>query len=100
MVCLNRVTYEEIKVWFVDSASSRHMIGMRSVFLTFSEIDTDCYVGSGTNIWQVIRGYGYVRFHRESGGFMRIEHMLYVIDLKVNLLLVVDFEDEGYTITF
>jgi hypothetical protein len=29
-----------------------------------------------------------------------MEHMLYVPDLKVNLLLVAYFEDEGYAVTF
>jgi hypothetical protein len=31
---------------------------------------------------------------------MGIEHMLYVLDLKVNLLSVENFEDEGYGVTF
>jgi hypothetical protein len=31
---------------------------------------------------------------------MGIEHMLYVPDLKVNLLLVATFEYEGYVVTF
>jgi hypothetical protein len=100
MVGLGKVIYEDIEEWFVDSGSSRHMTGMRSVFLTFSEIDTDCYVGSGTNTRKAIRGYGYVRFQLRSGGFLGIENMLYVPDLKVNLLSVVSFEDDGYIVTF
>jgi hypothetical protein len=72
---------------------------MRSIFLTFSESDTDCYVGSGTNTRQAIRGYGYVRFHL-SGRILGIEHMLYVPYLKVNLLSVAAFEDEGYAVAF
>jgi hypothetical protein len=35
-----------------------------------------------------------------SGGFLGIEHMLYVSDLKVNLLFVASFEDEGYAVAF
>jgi hypothetical protein len=49
----------------VDSGSSRHMLEMRSVFLTFSEINTDCYVGFGTNTKKAIKGYRYVRFQLE-----------------------------------
>jgi hypothetical protein len=33
--------------WVVDSGSSRHMTGMRSMFLSVSEKDSDCYVKSG-----------------------------------------------------
>jgi hypothetical protein len=100
MVGLDKETYEDIEIWFVDSGSSLHMNGMRSIFFNFSEIDTYCYVGSRTNTRQAIKGHGYVRFHLESGGFIGIEHMFYVTDLKVNLLSVASFEDEGYEVTF
>jgi hypothetical protein len=100
MVGLNSVVYEDIEVWFMDSGSSHHMTGMRSIFLTFSEIDTDFYVGSGLTPDKQVRGVGYVRFQLESGGFLGIEHMLYVPDLKVNLLSVSSFKDEGYAVAF
>jgi hypothetical protein len=41
-----------------------------------------------------------VRFQLESGGFLGIEHMLYVPELKVNLLSFLAFEDEGYAVSF
>jgi hypothetical protein len=97
---INRVIYEDIEECFMDSGSSFHMTRMRSIFLNFSEIDTNFYVGYGTNTRQAIKGYGYVRFHLESGGFLGIEHMLYVPYFKVKLLLVAYFEDEGYAIAF
>jgi hypothetical protein len=85
---LSSIVYEDIKVWFVDSGSSHHMTGMKSIFLTFLEIDTDFYVGFGTNTRHAIKGVGYVRFQLDSGGFLGIEHMLFVIELKMNLLSV------------
>jgi hypothetical protein len=100
MDALNIVIYEDIEKWFMENGSSRHMTNMRSIFLTFSETNTYFYVGFGTNTRKEIRGYGYVRFHLESGGFMVIEHMLYFLYLKLNLLLVASFEDEGYVVTF
>jgi hypothetical protein len=36
----------------------------------------------------------------EAGGFLVIEHMLYILEVRVNLLLVSSFEDGGYGITF
>jgi hypothetical protein len=62
MVGLVKVIYGYIKEWFVDNGSSHHMTRIRLVFLNFSESDIDCFVGSGTNTKQTIRGYGYVRF--------------------------------------
>jgi hypothetical protein len=38
------------------------MTGMRSVFLSFSEIDSDCYVGCGTSTRHAVKGVGCVRF--------------------------------------
>ena len=63
---IGKVIYEDIEECFMDSGSYFRMTGMRSIFLNFSGSDTDCYVGSGTNTKQAIKGYGYVRFHLES----------------------------------
>jgi hypothetical protein len=49
MVGLGKVIYEDIEEWFMDSGSSLHMTGMRSIFLDFLESEIDCFVGSGTN---------------------------------------------------
>jgi hypothetical protein len=38
---------EDIDSWFVDSGASRHMTGLRSVFLDLTEIDLDCRVKCG-----------------------------------------------------
>jgi hypothetical protein len=100
MTCLSSIVYEDIEVWFVDNGSSHHMTRMRSVFLIFSEIDLDCYVGSGTNTRHAVKGVGYVRFQLESRGFLGIEHMLFVPELKVNFLSVSYFKDEGYGVVF
>jgi hypothetical protein len=41
--------FEDIEAWFVDNGASRHMTGMRYVFLSLSEIDSDCFVDSGAD---------------------------------------------------
>jgi hypothetical protein len=100
MACLGSIVYEDIEAWFVDSGSSRHMTGMRSVFFIFSEIDSDCYVGCGTNTRHAVKGVGCVRFQLESGGSLEMEEMLFVPELKVNFLSVSSLEDEGYGVVF
>jgi hypothetical protein len=35
--------------WFLDSGASWHMTGMRSIFLSFSEIGSGSYVGCGVS---------------------------------------------------
>jgi hypothetical protein len=100
MVGLGKVIYENIKEWFMDSGSSHQMNRMRSIFLSFLESDTNIFMGSGTNTRQEIIWYRYVIFYLKSGGFLGIKHMLYIPELKVNLLSVVSFEDEGYAVSF
>jgi hypothetical protein len=56
------VELEDSGAWFVDSGSSRHMTGMRSMFLSVSKKDSDCYVKSGMHTMHVVKGVGCVRF--------------------------------------
>ena len=92
--------YEDIETWFIDNGSSHHLTRLREVFLSFIEIDSYFYVGSRTKTRHKEKEIGTVRFQLEDGGFMVIEHMLYVSELSVNLLSVLSFEDRGYGITF
>lgn len=86
--------------WFLDSGASWHMTGMRSVFLSFTETDSGCYVGCGANTKHVlsIKGVGNVKFQLEIGGFLELVEALFIIDILVNFLLVLTFEVGGYGI--
>jgi hypothetical protein len=53
---------EDIGVWFVDSGSSRHMTGMRSVFLSFSETGSNFHVSCGSSTMHAVKGVGCIRF--------------------------------------
>jgi hypothetical protein len=54
------VELEGGEAWFVDSGSSRHMTQMRSVFLSVSEKDSDCYVKSRMHTMHAVKGVGCV----------------------------------------
>jgi hypothetical protein len=91
---------EDSGAWFVESGSSRHMTGMRLVFLSVSEKDSDCYVKSGMHTMHAVKGVGCVRFQLESGVSLEVAGVMYVPGLKVNLLSVSALEDMGYAVTF
>jgi len=59
-------TFGDIRAWFVDTGSSRHMMGIKSMFLNVSETNLDCHVGCGTTTMHVVKGVGCVRFQLES----------------------------------
>lgn len=92
--------YEDFETPFVDSVSSHHVTGLRMVLLRFTKNESDSYVGSRTNTRNEVKGIVTIRFQLEEGGLMEIEHMLFVIELRVNLLLQSSFKDGGNGITF
>jgi hypothetical protein len=94
------LTFEDIEVWFVDNGASWHMTGMRSVFLSLSETDSDCFVGIGTGPQLAVKGVGSVRFQLESGGFLEVAGVLYIPEMTINLLSVSALEIDGFGVAF
>jgi hypothetical protein len=92
--------FGDIGAWVVDSGSSRHMMRMRSMFLSVSETDLDNHVGCGTSTMHAVKGVGCVRFQLELGGSLEVAKVLFVPELKVSLLSVSTLEDEGYGVVF
>jgi hypothetical protein len=82
----------------VGSDSSRHMMRMRSMFLSVSEKDSDCYADCGIHTMHTVKGVGCVKFQLESGVSLEVAGVMYVPGLK--LLLVSALEDMGYAVTF
>jgi hypothetical protein len=91
---------EDSGAWFVDSGSSRHMTGMRSVFLSVSETGSDLHVKNGARTMHAVKGVGCVRFQLESGVSLEVDEVMYVPELKVNLLSISALEDMGYAVMF
>jgi hypothetical protein len=51
---------------------------MRSVFLSFSKIDSDCFVESGADSQLAVKRVGSVRFQLELGGFLEVAKVLLI----------------------
>jgi len=84
----------------LEHGSSRHMIGMRSMFLSVSETGSDFHVGSASSTMNAVKGVGCVRFQLESGCSLEVAKVLFVPELKVSLLSVSTLEDMGYAVMF
>ena len=91
---------EDSGAWFVYIGSSRHMTGMRSVFLSVSETGSYLHVGSGVSTMHAMKGVGCVRFQLESSGSLEVAGVMYVPELKDNFLFVAALEDMGYGLMF
>jgi hypothetical protein len=92
--------FEDSGAWFVDSGSSHHMTGMRSVFLSVLETGSDCHVKNGARTRHAVKGVGCVRFQLESRVSLEVDEVMYVQELKVNLLSISALEDMGYDVMF
>jgi hypothetical protein len=84
----------------VESGASRHMTGLRSIFLDIIEIDPDCRVNCGAKPQLVVKGVGMVRFQLESGGFVEVSEVLYIPGLTVNFLSVSALDVSGFGVIF
>jgi hypothetical protein len=76
------------------------MTGMRSVFLSVLETISDSPVGSGADTMHALKGVGCVIFQLESGGSLEVDEVMFVPELKVNLVSVSTLEDMGYVVMF
>jgi hypothetical protein len=94
------IAFEDIESWFVDSGSSRHMTGLRSVFLDLTEIDSDCRVNCGASPQLAVKGVGRVRFQLESGGLLEVSEVLYIPELTTNFLSVSALDESGFGVVF
>jgi hypothetical protein len=57
-------------------------------------------VGSGADTMHAVKGVGCVRFQLDLGGFLEVDEVMYVPELRVNLLYVSALEDKGYAMMF
>jgi hypothetical protein len=76
------------------------MTGMRTMFLSVSETGSDLHVQSGASTMHAVKGVGCVKFQLESGGSLEVDEVMFVPELKVNLLFVSTLEDMGYAVMF
>ena len=75
------LVFKDVEVWFVENGASRHMTRMRLVFLSFLEIELDCYVGCGDRTRHAMKGVIFLRFHLELRVFLEVNEALFVPDI-------------------
>jgi hypothetical protein len=92
--------FEDIEVCFVDNGASLHMTRMRFVFLSLSKIYLVFFVDSGADSQLAVKGVGNVRFQIESGGFLEVDEVLFILEMKIKFFSVLDLENDGFAVVF
>ena len=88
--------------WFLEIGATQNMTRMRNVFLIYTQLSLDNFVGCGvcTSHRLVVKGVGKVRFRLEFGGWMELAEVLYVPSLPMNILSILEFEMDGCRLVY
>ncbi|GKV33525.1 hypothetical protein SLEP1_g42028 [Rubroshorea leprosula] len=96
MVCHPKEVSKK-NVWYLDTGCSNHMCGDKSAF---SDLDESCQdkVKFGDNSTIAVKGRGKVTIRAKDNSIQTISNVMYVLDLKSNLLSLGQLQEKGYEI--
>eukprot|EP00253_Pinus_taeda_P015808 PITA_15808 len=86
--------------WLIDSGASRHFTGYKEALSNLIEKETNLEIVLGDNTKYSVKGVGNVTLQLIQGNTIHLQEVLYVLDLKKNLVSVLAMEDKGYKVTF
>eukprot|EP00253_Pinus_taeda_P036666 PITA_36666 len=87
-------------IWLIDSGASRHFTGYKEVFHNLIEKETNLEIILGDNMKYPVKGVGNVSLKLNQGNTIHLQDVLYVPNLKKNLVSISAMEDKGYKVTF
>jgi hypothetical protein len=97
---ISGVVTKSEEIWLVGSAASKHMTGFKQNLVNYPDKKFNVKVELGDDGTYAIKGVGSAFFQLQSGNVFRVEEIIYVPDLKKNLISVAILESKGYTIAF
>ena len=86
--------------WLVDSGVSRHFSGYKEFLSNLVERESNLKIILGDNSTHLIRGFGSVKFHLDSGELVLPHDVMYVPGLKKNLVFISSLEYKGMRVAF
>eukprot|EP00253_Pinus_taeda_P016139 PITA_16139 len=86
--------------WLIDSGASRHFTGYKEAFSNLIENDTNLEIILGDNAMYPVKGVENVTLQLNQGNTTHLQEVLYVPDLKKNLVSISAMEDKGYKVAF
>ena len=86
--------------WFIDSGASNHMTGQNKTLSRLEENNSPYKVSLGDDYQYPIKDIGEESYNIDSGTPMKMKEVLYVPDLKKNLLSISTLDKKGYRVSF
>ena len=84
----------------IDSGASRHFTGYKEALSDLIEKDTNLEIILGDNATYPVKGVGNVTLQLNQGNIVHLQEVLYVPDLKKNLVSISAMEDKGFKVAF
>eukprot|EP00253_Pinus_taeda_P024331 PITA_24331 len=91
---------DSMGIWLIDSGASRHFTGYKEVLHNLVEKETNLEIVLGDDMKYPVKGVGNVSLELNQGNTIHLQDVLYVPDLKKNLVSISAMEDKGYKVTF
>eukprot|EP00253_Pinus_taeda_P002410 PITA_02410 len=86
--------------WLIDSGASSHFTGYKEALSNLIEKDTNLEIILGDNATYPVKGVGNVTLQLNQGNTVHLQEVLYVLDLKKNLVSILTMEDKGFKLAF
>eukprot|EP00253_Pinus_taeda_P006397 PITA_06397 len=91
---------DSMGIWLIDSGASRHFTGYKEVLYNLVEKETNLEIVLGDDMKYPVKGASNVSLKLNQGNTIHLQDVLYVPDLKKNLVSISAMEDKGYKVTF
>jgi hypothetical protein len=96
--CLSTSTNSK-SAWYLDNGASNHMIEAQELFNNLME-DSGTHVELGDEVKYAVKGKGTIMFKLESRILLETQDVLYVLELKKNILSISVLEDRVFVVMF
>ena len=83
-----------------NSGASRHFTGYKEALLNMIEKETNLEIILGDDATYFVKGVGNVTLQLNQGNTIHLQEVLYVPDLKKNLVSISAMEDKGFRLAF
>eukprot|EP00253_Pinus_taeda_P036297 PITA_36297 len=91
---------DSLGIWLIDSGASRDFTSYKEVFHNLIGKGTNLEIVLGDNMKYLVKGVGNVSLKLNQGNTIHLQDVLYVLDLKKNLMSISAMEDKGYKLAF
>eukprot|EP00253_Pinus_taeda_P032333 PITA_32333 len=86
--------------WLIDSGTSRHFSGYKEALSNLIEKEAILEIILGDDATYPVKGVGNVTLQLDQGNSIHLQEVLYIPNLKKNLVSISAMEDKGYKVAF